>query len=203
MKRWGNTTSDACSLCRGRETTFHILSNCSVSLNSGKYLWRHNCIVDYIVKNVDTKYKIYGDIDGHRAVGGGTIPPEICITAEKPDIIIIDSETKIIHVFELTVPDIRNIDIRHQEKMNKYAHFLTDMTGYTCSVTCFEISTLGFISKQNHTFLHSIHRFIKPGIKLQKFKENISALSVYSSFHIFICRKEQDFTSPPYLSPPF
>ena len=173
-----------------------------MALNSGCYLWHHNCIVKFIVNNVDPKYKVYSDIEGHQT-SGGTILAEICITAEKPDIVIIDNVTKLIHLFELTVPDIRNLDIRNTEKSNKYAHFLTDMSGYTCKVNCFEISTLGYISERNHATLRSLYSYMKPGIKLSKFKQNISALSVYASFHVFLCRKEQAFTSPPYLSPPF
>ena len=96
-----------------------------------------------------------------------------------------------------------NIDKRHQEKSNKYAHFGTDMTGYDCAVTAFEIGSRGYISTRNHSALYTLHKFVKPGVKLAKFKQNISALSVYSSFHIFITRKEAIFTEPPYLLPPF
>ena len=51
--------------------------------------------------------------------------------------------------------------------------------------------------------LKTLHNFLKPGIKLKKFKENMSALSVYSSYHIFICRKDPVWSSPKYLLPPF
>jgi hypothetical protein len=40
-------------------------------------------------------------------------------------------------------------------------------------------------------------------VKLAKFKQNISALAVDSSFHICITRKEEIFTEPLYLLPPF
>ena len=51
--------------------------------------------------------------------------------------------------------------------------------------------------------LKTLHNFLKPSIKLKKFKENMSALSVYSSYHIFICRKDPVWSSPKYLLPPF
>ena len=70
-------------------------------------------------------------------------------------------------------------------------------------VTCFEIGSRGYISSRNHSSLYTLHKFTKPGIKLSKFKENISALFVYSSYHIFITRKEELFVEPPYLLPPF
>ena len=59
--------------------------------------------MNYIVKNIDsTKYKVYSDIPGY-TVGNGSIPPEICITSEKPDIVIIDEKRKTLDIFELTV----------------------------------------------------------------------------------------------------
>ena len=176
-----------------------------MSLQNGKYLWRHNNVVNYIIKLVDTsKYTVYSDLPGY-TVGAGSIPPELCITVEKPDIVIQDKKNKFIHLFELSVPieSNGNIDKRHQEKSNKYAHFVTDMTGYECAVTAFEIGSRGYISTRNHAALYTLHKFVKPGVKLSKFKQNISALSVYSSFHIFITRKEALFTEPPYLLPPF
>ena len=95
------------------------------------------------------------------------------------------------------------VDKRYREKLDKYAHFVTDITGYNCQFTCFEIGSRGYISTRNHSSLYTFHKFTKPGIKLSKFKENISALSVYSSYHIFKPRKEEMFVEPPYLLPPF
>ena len=94
------------------------------------------------------------------------------------------------------------LDKRHEEKSDKYAHFVKDMTGYECAVTAFEIGSRGYISTRNHAALYTLHKFVKPGVKLSKLKQNISALSVYS-FHFFITRKEALFTEPPYLLPPF
>jgi hypothetical protein len=207
LVKWKKGTSDQCKLCRSaRETTPHILNNCSVSLDNGKYLWRHNNIVNYVMKSLDTeKFTVYSDLPGY-TVGGGSIPPELCITAQKPDIVIQDTKSKVIHLFELSVAieTNGNIDKRHQEKSDKYAHFVTDMSGgYKCTVTAFEIGSRGYISTRNQSALYTLHKFTKPGIKLPKFKQNISALSVYSSYHIFITRKEPSFHQPPFLLPPF
>ena len=104
-------------------------------------------------------------------------------------------------MFELTVPDGTNIEIQHNQKINKYFHFTNEMTGYKCNVTCFEISSLGFITPRNNNSLKQLHKFITPIIKLSRFKEDISSLAIYSSYHIFLCRSETIFSSPPYLEP--
>ena len=202
LKRWKKTSSDLCKLCKRRQTTNHVLNGCKVSLDTGRYTWRHNCVVNYIVNSVDEKYTVYSDLPGHTAPGGGSIPPELCVTAQKPDIVILDKHKKIIHLFELTCPSEKHIDTRNTEKSNKYAHFVTDITHYKCTVNCFEVSSKGFISSRNHSTLSTLHKFTKPGITKSQFKSNISALSVTASHHIFLCRNEPSFLEPPFLLPP-
>ena len=74
--KWNKSTSDQCKLCKARETTLHILNNCKVSLDNGKYLWRHNNIINYIVKLVNTtKFSVYSDLPGY-TVGGQS--PQSC-----------------------------------------------------------------------------------------------------------------------------
>ena len=96
-----------------------------------------------------------------------------------------------------------NIDKQHDYKTNKYAHLLTDISHLHTTVTAFEITSTGHISKRNHTHLQALHKFCKPGIKLNNFKKNISALSIYSSYHIWLCRNDPNFQEPPFLPPPF
>ena len=204
LVKWNKKSSDKCIQCKCKETTSHILNGCKVSLENGKYLWRHNTIINYIMQSVDTeKFKVFADLPGHTADGGGTVPADICVTVHKPDLVIIDEKNGSLYIVELTVPFETNIEIRHREKSDKYAHFVTDVTNMNTSVICFEIGSHGFISTRNHSSLFTLHKFMKPDLKLKQFKQNISALSVYASYHIFICRKEPEWMSPNYLLPPF
>ena len=186
-----------CKICKRRQTTEHILNGCKVALETGRYTWRHNCIVNYIVKLVDPKFTVFSDLPGHTAPGGGSIPPELCVTAQKPDIVIMDNHKKSIHLFELTCPGEKHIENRQTEKSNKYAHFISDITEYSCSVECFEMSSRGFVETRNHTTLNTLHKYIKPGTTLSQFKSNISALSLTASHHIFLCRKDPIFLAFP------
>ena len=158
--------------------------------------------MNYIVNSCDEKFTVYSDLPGHTAPGGGSIPPELCVTVQKPDIVIIDKHKKSIHLFELTCPLEEHIDTRHMEKSNKYAHFVTDITQYQCTVNAFEVSSKGFISSRNHGTLATLHSFMKPTVKLTHFKKNISALSLTASHQIFICRNDPTFMEPPFLLPP-
>ena len=206
LKRWKKSGSDMCPLCKGRQTTNHVLNICNVGKETGRWTWRHNCIVSYVVNSIDTeKYTVFSDIPGHTAAGGGSVPPEICITAQKPDIVIIEKSNKSIHLFELTCPLEQNIQKDHDIKLNKYAHFVTDLSSESmkCNLTCFEVSSRGLITPENHDNLHKLHKYARKGLKLSTFKKNISALSILSSFHIWLCRSDPSFQEPPFLPPPF
>ena len=204
LMQWGKSTSDLCKLCKGRETTCHVLNNCKVALDQGKYTWRHDNILAYIASCLDpNKYKCFIDIPGYQTVTAGTIPVEHLVTPLRPDIVIIDEKKKSMHIFELTCPLEPNITKRNSEKSEKYAHFVTDIDQFRTKVTCFEVGSRGYVSPDNHDRLKSLHAFCKPNTKLKLFKENISALAIYSSYAIFISRKEPQWMTPGTLKPPF
>ena len=204
LKRWKKSSSDKCKLCKGRQTTAHCLNICKVAMDTGRWTWRHNNIVNYVVNSLDiTKYTVFSDIEGHEAPGGGTVPPEIIVTNLKPDITIWDKVNNRFNIFELTVPLDVNISQRNIDKSNKYAHFATDITHINTTVTAFEISSTGNVSSDNKKSLTSLHKFCKPGIKLSTFIKNISSLSIYSSYHIWLCRNDPVFVTPSYLPAPF
>ena len=105
LKRWKCGASDKCKLCGNRGTTNHILNCCTVMLNTARYTWRHNNLINFIVSNVDkSRFKIFSDLPGWETPGGGTIPSDLCVTSLKPDIVIVDETNKQLHIFELTVP---------------------------------------------------------------------------------------------------
>ena len=68
------------------------------------------------------------------------------------------------------MPFERNIEVRNKEKSDKYAHFVQDITNFTTTVTAFESGSRGYISPSN--------------------KQRVHYISIYSSYHIFICRKD-------------
>ena len=115
LLQWKKTTSDKCCLCNGRQTTVHVLSACPVILNQGRLTWRHDGIVNYIASCVDTdKFQVYADVPGHQTPAGGTIPADVLVTPDRPDIVIYDKKKKTMHVFELTVPYEHNLEKRHR-----------------------------------------------------------------------------------------
>ena len=199
--RWKFTNSSRCKLCPNKGTTNHILNCCKVMIDIGWYTWRHNNLVNFIVNNVDSKYSVYSNIPGWEAPGGGTIPPALCVTRLKPDIVIADIQNKTLHIFELTMPLNKHIDTRHQEKTHKYTPFITDITGYKCTLNCFEVSSTGFINSRNKQTLHSLHSIMRKDLKRSVFMHNLYSLAWYGSYQVWISREEPEFATPPFLLP--
>ena len=60
LKRWKKSLSDKCKLCKNRQTTNHCLNICKVALDTGRFTWRHNNVVNYIVECLDSsRYTIH------------------------------------------------------------------------------------------------------------------------------------------------
>jgi hypothetical protein len=99
-----------------------------------------------------------------------------------------DKKKKTFNILELTCPMEPNIKKKNSEKFGKYSHFLTDITCYTPTLTCFEIGSRGYVSHDNHAILKTIHSFCKPGIKIKKFKDG--------GPHSWVCARETLRSAP-------
>ena len=203
LKQWGKISNDKC-FCGKRQTLNHILNCCKKSLEDGRYTYRHDSILNYIDKCLDLeKFVCFVDIEGRKTPAGGTLPPKVIVTTLKPDIVIIDNKTKEVNIFELTCPGEKRIDVANKLKKEKYQHFLKDITQFKATVTPFEVgSNTGHISQRNKQSFHLLHKYCKKNIKLNQFKNNISAISGLSSFFIFNCRNEKNWEPMDYILPP-
>ena len=159
----------------------------------------------YIADCLDrTRFEVYLDLPGYQTSSNGSVPLETgVITADRPDLCIIDRKENKFHVWELTSPYETNIESSHRRKEEKYAYFLEDVTVFTPSVTCFEVAARGYVSKDNLERLRNLHKFCRKSIKLKTFIQNISSLAVNSSYFLFISRKDHVWCDPPRLSPLF
>ena len=50
---WGYKESAACPLCKADQCTLHhVLVNCNVALEQGRYTWRHGSVLQNIEKEI-------------------------------------------------------------------------------------------------------------------------------------------------------
>ena len=54
LKRWGKRVSDHCPFCGNTQTLLHVLSNCHVALNQGRYTWRHDSVLSNIISLINS-----------------------------------------------------------------------------------------------------------------------------------------------------
>ena len=118
-----------------------------------------------------------------------------CDRTETRSSIIINRMEEKRNIFELTVPLKTNTKNVNTQKMNKYEHFMTDITTREVSVHSFEIGSRGSISPSNKANLKKLHKFCKPGFVSNQCAKIYQALiaAVLSSYHIFRKRKTLDW----------
>ncbi len=133
-----------CALCG---TLQHILNFCSDSLQQGRLTWRHNSILNYLAATLKQhkpeNTEILADLPDH-SVNGSTVPPDILCTSQRPDLVLLDRQTKKIVLLELTCSFETNADSANLKKMIRYRDLKTDIEskGYEVTLLPFEIGSL-------------------------------------------------------------
>jgi hypothetical protein len=209
LKRWGKRTSDLCKICngRGKQTLCHVLSACSISLDQGKYTWRHSSVlrtmIGYMIPKLNDGFKLFSDLAGHTAGSGSVFPPHIIVTAQKPDLVLINEIAKKVIIFELTCPWDHNIVRAHDYKVGKYASLVSDLSrNFEVDLFCVEVSVRGQVTRSNKSCLKS---FLSKAtgqrrVASVQFINNISKASLLCSYSLFCARDEVSWESYDELS---
>ena len=199
LVRWGKLISDKCKKCSNRETLHHVLNACSVALEEGRYTWRHDNILLYIVetiqegvKQINETIQIQTDLNPGPCPKNGisTIPPQCTTTPLIPDICVFWEDRRKLTIIELSVPFESNVDKAHAYKESKYTHMITDIesNGYEVKFCAIEIGSRGHITPQNKTRLKSIlTEFGKP-TPFKVFRNTLSKLAIISSFTVYYAK---------------
>ncbi|NCF47118.1 MAG: hypothetical protein GWP24_06070 [Alphaproteobacteria bacterium] len=202
LKRWGKRVNDRCCLCGNIQTLLHVLSNCSVALDQGRYTWRHNSvlrtIIDMIRPSLGPDCVLFSDLAGLQGPNGGTIPPDVLVTNLKPDIFIRDIASSRVCIFELTCPWDANISNAHNYKQEKYAPLVADLARHhVVSHYSIEISVRGQVSKENKSRLKHFSRQFCTNSQIGKdVIKCASKASLLASFSLFSARNEPSWNSP-------
>ena len=206
LRRWGKRVNDRCPFCGNTQTLLHVLSHCQVALNQGRFTWRHNSVLANLIRlirpNLAQGMELFSDLPGLLAPGGGSIPPHVLVTTQRPDIFIFNESTREAIILELTCPWDGNIDRSHTYKEEKYAPLFADLSRHY-KTFCFsiEVSVRGQITSDNKMRLKAfIYRSCDEPKKI--FKSVIpvfSKVALLSSFSLFSARNEPSWSEPPLL----
>ena len=203
LKRWGKRVNDRCPFCGNIETLLRVLNNCSVSLDQGRYTWRHNSVlttlIDIISPVLIEGFSFFSDLPGFQAPHGGSIPPDILTTVLKPDLFLFNLDKREAVIFELTCPWDGNIQRSHDFKEQKYAALVGDLSrDFKVFLFSVEVSARGQISKANRARLKSFaHRCCRDSrTTTKRLIEKCSKAALLSSYSIFGARKEPSWLAP-------
>jgi hypothetical protein len=97
LKRWRKRASVNCQLCGNmvKQTLFHVLVHCKHTLDQGRLTWRHDSVLNHIAGCLKSALvgkstvELYCDLDGLQAPGGGSIPADVIVQAQRPDLVIV------------------------------------------------------------------------------------------------------------------
>ncbi len=124
-----------------------------------------------LVQNLskETDWIIYSDLPAHNnKCGISTVPTDIYVTTQIPDIVMINRPHKIAILIELTVCFETNFEKSAQRKENIYCSLLNDKqsTGFTCELIKIEVGSKGLVSVDNRSKLTIIYSHLNGRKKL-------------------------------------
>jgi hypothetical protein len=98
LGKWGKRAWVNCQLCGDmmKQTLFHVLGHCKHTLDQGRLTWRHDSVLNHIVGCLKSALvgksmvKLYCDLDGLQAPGGGSISTDVMVQVQKPNLVIVD-----------------------------------------------------------------------------------------------------------------
>ena len=100
LRRWGKRTNDRCPFCGNIQTLLHVLSNCNVALEQGRYTWRHNSVLSSIIASIvgdlNDGFSLFSDLEGFHAPHGGVIPPDVLVTNLKLDLFLVNESDRVV-----------------------------------------------------------------------------------------------------------
>ena len=104
---------------------------------------------------------IYADLAGWR-VNGGTVPPDLALTGQVPDLVLIDrsvTPTRVV-LLELTVPwdSSHSFKAALDRKCDRYERLTNDLktSGYNALNMPLEIGCRGVVNSRNHCVLAEV-----------------------------------------------
>ncbi len=165
LMRWGKRSNSKCELCSHHDTLLHTLNNCPTMLKDGRYTWIHNSVLSHMFilaqnQSKETGWIIHSDLPGHNnKCDISTVPTDICVTTQIPNIVMINRPHKIAILIELTVCFETNFEKSAQRKENRYGSLLNDIqsTPFTCELITIVVGSRGLVSVDNRSKLTTIY----------------------------------------------
>ena len=136
--------------------------------------------------NAPEGLEVYADLPNFW-LNGGTIPPDVLPTGQRPDLVIIDRKERKIELLELTCSFETNLEKANIRKLITYNDLKGDLekTGWKVMLVPFEIGSRGLVNRRNKESLMSAIKRNNIKIRhIQLFKE-LSKIALLCSYSVF------------------
>lgn len=168
-----------------------------------RYTWRHNSVLNCIfvaLNKLECTYELHVDI-GDKFKGISTIPSDILVTAQRPDLVCIDRPNSFICILELSICFENNYDATHDRKLRRYASLITDLEnkGYKVNYYAVEIGSRGLVNKDNQGRLKSFFRKTTQGVRWSEIRSKLSTTSLLGSYVIYSSKSDVGWNDPPLI----
>jgi hypothetical protein len=193
LYRWQRAQTDACPHCHSLETENHVLNNCNFAATQGRYTWRHNAVLKYLVSLIQTQLlpdqTLYVDLPGFQN-------PNILFTTARPDIAVAQGNS--VSSLELTCCYEKNLESSKLYKASKYQNLRVNKApGVLVKTHSIEVSSLGFVNDlELAKFCRSLGIPVFDRAAIRKMGE----ISLRCSFFIF-CNRHKPW--PPDICDPY
>ena len=202
LARWRRPVDLKCSMegCNSPNTLGHLLSYCNKTLDRNKT--RHDMVLKHLLEELKKKNKegltVYADLNGWR-VNGGTVPPDLALTGQVPDIVLIDrsvTPTRVV-LLELTVlwDSERSFKADFDRKYDMCTRLAEDLnnSGYSTLNMPLEIGCRGVVNARNHGVLATLCSIV--GIRgLKQLRGSLARLALLGSYRIWLARRSQEWS---------
>ena len=203
LSRWGRPVNKSCIMegCNATCTLGHLLSACPKSLD--RFTFRHDSVLSHLLNTIVKKKKegieVFADLNGWR-INGGTVPPDLALTEQKPDLVVVDNSAaqKKVLLIELTVPwdSAHNFQAALERKTARYERLTEDLRagGVDARNLPLEIGCRGVINQRNAANLEYLCNLI--GIRgVKRLKGDLGRIAVIGSYRIWLARNSQEWSS--------
>jgi hypothetical protein len=129
-----------------------------------------------------------------------TVPPEICSTDQRPDIVIWSQSSKTVYFIELTCPSEENIEAAQVYKSARYIELcsLASNNGWSSKTFPVEAGARGFVARSMNSCFRNLGFTPKSASSLCK---SISGIVARCSYHIWLNRLNKHWRKGPLLKP--
>ena len=191
--------------CNALGSLGHLLNHCNMMLD--RYKYRHDSVLNHIVKTVveekSQNTEVYADLQGWR-VNGGTVPANMVLTDQMPDIVLVDRSNTPVKVVLLELTCSWDSKHHFQAAMDRKEYRYRRLTqelkdaGYNAINLPLEIGARGVINSRNVGVITTLGSTV--GIRnIKKLRRTLGKICLLGSYRIWLARRSQEWSPGDYI----